>query len=156
MKYKESILKNKLTKDEMEQKKIFKENYYGISKTLVGQKAKYVLNNKSNYEIINFEDEFFIKTNENEYTWGGTVPEGGKMTFVKLSKKEAKYQFYEKYSIYTTDNSPINDTTMTIPFGYKGGNNEIIKMSCFSKQTKSIKEDKTLKKYEAKESGFSN
>ena len=149
MKYKESILKNKLTTDEMEQKKIFKENYYGISKTLVGQKAKYVLNNKSNYEIINFEDEFFIKTNENEYTWSGTVPEGGKMTIVKLSKREAKYRFYEKYSISTMNNSPINNTTIKIPFGYKGGNNEIIKMSCFSKQTKSIKEDKTLKQYEA-------
>ena len=149
MKYKESILKNKLTKDEMEQKKIFKENYYGISKTLVGQKAKYVLNNKSNYEIINFEDEFFIKTNENEYTWSGTVPEGGKMTIVKLSKREAKYRFYEKYSISTMNNSPINNTTIKIPFGYKGGNNKIIKMSCFSKQTKSIKEDKTLKQYEA-------
>jgi len=149
VKYKESILKNKLTKDEMEQKKIFKENYYGISKTLVGQKAKYVLNNKSNYEIINFEDKFFIKTNENEYTWSGTVPEGGKMTIVKLSKREAKYRFYEKYSISTMNNSPINNTTIKIPFGYKGGNNEIIKMSCFSKQTKSIKEDKTLKQYEA-------
>ena len=148
VKYKESILKNKLTKGEKEQKKIFKVNYYGIYKTLVGQNAKYVLKNKSNYEIINFEDEFFIKTNENEYTWGGTVPEGGKLTIVKLSKREAKYQFYEKYSINTIDNSPINDTTITIPFDYEGGNNKIIKMSCFSKQTKSIKEDNTLKKYE--------
>ena len=148
VKYKESILKNKLTKGEKEQKKIFKVNYYGIYKTLVGQNAKYVLKNKSNYEIINFEDEFFIKTNENEYTWGGTVPEGGKLTIVKLSKREAKYQFYEKYSINTIDNSTINDTTITIPFDYEGGNNKIIKMSCFSKQTKSIKEDNTLKKYE--------
>jgi hypothetical protein len=138
VKYKESKLKNKLTKGEIEQQKIFKVNYYGIYKTLVGQKAKYVLNNKSNYEIINFEDEFFIKTNENEYTWGGTVPEGGKTTIVKLSKREAKYQFYEKYSINTIDNSPINNTTMTIPLGYKGGNNKIIKMSIFSKQTKSL------------------
>ena len=148
VKYKQSKLKNKLTKGEIEQEKKYKVNYYGIYKTLVGQNAKYVLNNKSNYEIINFGDEFFIKTNENEYTWGGTVPEGGKITTVSLSKREAKYQFYEKYSINTIDNSPINNTTMTIPFGYKGGNNKIIKMSCFSKQTKSIKEDNALNQYE--------
>ena len=79
LKYKESILKSKLTKGEIEQQKMSKVNSYGIHKILVGQNAKYVLNNKSNYEIINFEDEFFIKTNENEYTWGGTVPEGGKI-----------------------------------------------------------------------------
>jgi hypothetical protein len=122
MKYKESILKSKLTKGEIAQQKMSKVDCYGIHKILVGQKAKYVLNNKSNYEIINFEDEFFIKTNENEYTWGGIVPEGGKRTFVRLSKKEAKYQFYEKYSISTMNNSPINNTTLKIPFGYKGGN----------------------------------
>ena len=148
MKYKESILKSKLTKGELEQQKMSKVNNYGIYKILVGQKAKYVLNNKSNYEIINFEDEFFIKTNENEYTWGGIVPEGGKRTFVRLSKREAKYQFYEKYSISTMNNSPINNTTLTIPFGYKGGNNKIIKLNYASKQTKSIKEDNDLKKIE--------
>jgi len=130
---------NKLTQGKIEQQKIFKVNEYGIFKTLVGQNAKYVLNNKSNYEIINFEDVFFIKTNENEYTWGGTVPEGGKRTFVRLSKKEAKYKFYEKYSFSTTNNATINKTTMTIPLGYKGGNNKIIKTSCFSNQTKSNK-----------------
>jgi len=148
LKYKKSKLMNKLTQGKIEQQKIFKVNEYGIFKTLVGQNAKYVLNNKSNYEIINFEDVFFIKTNENEYTWGGTVPEGGKRTFVRLSKKEAKYKFYEKYSFSTTNNATINKTTMTIPLGYKGGNNKIIKMSCFSNQTKSTKEDNTLKKYE--------
>ena len=148
LKYKESILKSKLTKGEIEQQKMSKVNSYGIHKILVGQNAKYVLNNKSNYEIINFEDEFFIKTNENEYTWGGTVPEGGKRTLVRLSKREGKYQFYEKYSISTMDNSPINNTTLIIPFGYKGGNNKITKLNYASKQTKSIKEDKTLKKNE--------
>jgi len=148
MKYKESKLKNKLTKGEIEQEKMSKLNYYGIHKILVGQNAKFILNNKSNYEIINFEDEFFIKTNENEYTWGGIVPEGGKRTFVRLSKKEAKYKFYEKYSISSIDNSPINNTTLRIPFGYKGGNNEIVKLDYSSKQTKLIKEDNTLKKTE--------
>ena len=148
LKYKESKLKSKLTKGEIEQQKMHKVNYYGIHKNLVGQKAKYVLNNKSNYEIINFEDEFFIKTNDNEYTWAGIVPEGGKRTYVRLSKREGKYQFYEKYSINTINNLPINNTTLTIPFGYKEGNNKIIKLNYASRQTKSIKEDNTLKKIE--------
>ena len=76
------------------------------------------------------------------------MPEGGKITNIKLSKREAKYKIYEKYSINTIDNSPINNTTITIPFRYKGGNNKIIKLGCFSKQTQSIKEDNTSKKYE--------
>ena len=46
------------------------------------------------------------------------------------------------------NNSPINNTTLTIPFGYKGGNNKIIKLNYTSKQTKSIKEDNDLKKIE--------
>ena len=127
LKYKESKLKSKLTKGEKEQQRMSKVNYYGIYKTLVGQKAKYILKNKSNYEIINFKDEFFIKTNENEYTWAGIVPEGGKNTFVRLSKNKAKYKFYENYSISSINNSSINNTTLKISFGYKGGNNKIIK-----------------------------
>ena len=150
VKYKESLLKNKLTKGEIEQLKMYKIYQYGIYKTLVGQNAKYVLNNKSNYEIINFENEFFIKTNENEYTWGGTVPEGGKRTLIILSKREARFQFYEKYSFWTIDNSPIKNTTMKMPFCYVGGNNIIIKKCFFSKQTKLVKEDNIFKQYKIK------
>jgi hypothetical protein len=113
----------------------------------VGQTAKFTLKNESNFEIINFEDEFFVKTNENEYTWGGIVPEGGRTTVVRLSRKEAKYSFYEKYNIKSTNNQQIKNTALKVPFCYKGGNNQIIKLNCSSKQTKIIKTDDMEKVY---------
>ena len=147
LKYKKSPLQSKLTEGEIKQNKIFKCKYYGLSKRLVGQTAKFTLKNESNFEIINFEDEFFVKTNENEYTWGGIVPEGGRTTVVRLSRKEAKYSFYEKYNIKSTNNQPIKNTTLKVPFCYKGGNNQIIKLNCSSKQTKIIKTDDMEKVY---------
>ena len=39
-----------------------KNNYYGIPKNLAGQKARFILSIKCNFEIISFDDEFFIKT----------------------------------------------------------------------------------------------
>ena len=139
IKYKESPLESKLTEGEKKQKRINKVKYYGLSKRLAGQTAKFTLKNVSNMEIINFEDEFLIKTNENEYTWGGRVPEGGKTTVIRLSKKEARYIFYEKSKIKTVNNLPINNTTLKIPICYKWGNNQLVKFNCSSNQTKKIK-----------------
>ena len=149
IKYKESPLDDKLTEGEIRQKKITKIKYYGLSKRLVGQNAKFTLKNESNYEIINFEKEFLIKTNENEYTWGGEVPEGGKTTIIRLSKKEAKYSFYEKNVIKTVNNESINNTTLKVPFCYRNGNNKIINFNCLSNQTKKIKTDEQNKLFTA-------
>ena len=73
---------------------IYRSKYYGISKRLVGQNAKFILINESNFEIINFTDEFFLKSGNNTYQWGGKVPEDGKETVVRMSKKQAKVNFY--------------------------------------------------------------
>ena len=147
IKYKESPLENKLTEGERKQKNISKVKYYGLPKRLVGQNAKFTIKNMSDYEIINFENEFLIKTNENEYTWGGRVPEGGKTTIIRRSRKEAKYTFTEKLSIKTIDNQPINKTTLKVPFCYKNGNNQLTKFNLSSKQTQLIKADKSTKVY---------
>ena len=138
IKYKETI-KYEIKE---EGKKIFRKlcrfKYYGLSTKLIGQKAKYILKNESNFEIINFDDEFLIKTNDNEYQWGGTVPEGGKKALVGMSKKEGKINFYEKHIIKSKDNSPIKDTEVEIPFSYFTGNNQIINFKYNSNQTEKI------------------
>ena len=101
--YKESPLYEKMTQGQKEIYNIYRYKYYGLNKRLVGQNAKYILINESNFEIINFEEEIFIKkennerNNNNEYYWGGKVPENGKQTLVRLSQKEAFINFYEKH-----------------------------------------------------------
>ena len=143
--YKQFPMLEKMTEDEIALRKIYRSKYYGISKRLVGQKAKYILKNVSNFEIINFDEEYFFRTGENEYQWGGEVPEGGIETIVRLSKKEGKIYFNEKHVLKSMTNSCIRNTTIQIPLCYIGGNNQIIKYNYYSKQTKYINIDKTKK-----------
>ena len=153
IKYQESPLLKKLTEGEIKQRNISRTKFYGLSKRLVGQNAKFTLKNQSNFEIINFEKEFFVKTNENEYTWGGRVPEGGKSTVVRLSRKQGKYKFFEKHSIQTFNNQPITKTTLKVPFCYQKGNNKLIEFNCSSEETKIIGKDENTKTFFAQ---FSN
>ena len=153
IKYQESPLLKKLTEGELKQRNISRTKFYGLSNIFVGQNAKFTLKNQSNFEIINFENEFFVKTNENEYTWGGRVPEGGKSTVVRLSRKQGKYKFIEKYSIQTLNNQPITKTTLKVPFCYQKGNNKLIKFNCSSEETKIIEKDENTKTFSAQ---FSN
>ena len=139
---------NKLTEGEIKEMNISRCKYYGLSKRLVGQNAKFVLKNQSNFEIINFENEFFIKTNENEYTWGGKVPEGGKSTIVRLSRKQARYNFLEKHYLEAYNNLPITNTILRVPFCYKNGNNQTTKFTYMSKQTNLIKLDPNTRTYD--------
>ena len=48
-----------------EEEKVFKDliqtKYYSLSENLIGQKAKYILINQSDFEIINLDNEIFIK-----------------------------------------------------------------------------------------------
>lgn len=148
IKYQVSPLLNKLTEGEIKEMNISRCKYYGLSKRLVGQNAKFVLKNQSNFEIINFENEFFIKTNENEYTWGGKVPEGGKSTIVRLSRKQARYNFLEKHYLETYNNLPITNTILRVPFCYKNGNNQTTKFTYMSKQTNLIKLDPNTRTYD--------
>ena len=140
-----------MTENQKEMRNIYRRKSYGLSERLAGQKGKYILVNASSFEIINFENEFFIKNikNENiEYQWQGTVPENGKETLVRLSKKEAHINFYEKYTLKTLDNSFINNSSIKITYCYEGGNNALIKYDYKSEPIAVIKLDEAKKKFE--------
>ena len=149
--YKEYPLFKKMTENQKEIRNIYRKKYYGLSYRLAGQKAKYILINSSSFEIINFEDEHFIKNEMSvydEYQWQGIVPEYGKETLVRLSKKEAHIKFYEKYILKTLDNSFITNSSIKIAYCYKGGNNTLIKYSYKSKQNAYIKLNEAKKVFE--------
>jgi hypothetical protein len=139
-----------MTEEEKSYRKLNRTKYYGLSERLVGENAKYILKNESDLEIINFENEFFLKTKDNEYQWGGKVPEGGKKTVVRMSKKEGKVNFEEKHIIKSVDNNLIKNTTTEIPFCYVGGNNQIINFKYFSPQTEKIMLNQKKKIFEIK------
>ena len=120
IKYKESPLYEKLSKDEKEMRTLYRSKYYGISKRLVGQSAKFILINESNFEIIN----------------------------LRMSKKQAKVNFYEKHLMKTIDKLNIKNTVIKIPFCYMEGNNTIIEYYYQSTQTEKIKQDKNKKVFE--------
>ena len=148
--YNESPLYDKMTQGEKQVRNFYRFKYYGISKRLVGQNAKYILINASNFEIINFEDEFFIKKeikgkNNSEYHWGGKVPENGRETLVRLSKKEGTVNFHERHTMKSLTNSFIQNTVTTIPYCYYDGNNKIIKLLYRSQETDKIKFDQIKK-----------
>ena len=131
IRYKESPKNEKMTEEEKKFRNLYRIKEYGLLERLVGQligqKAKYILKNESDLEIVNFDNEFLIKTNDNEYQWGGIVPNGGKVTKVRMSKKEGIVHIYEKQKITTIDNTLIKNSNLKIPLGYIDGNNEIIK-----------------------------
>ena len=134
--YKELPLYNQMNVNQKELRNIFRKKFYGLSHTLVGLNAKYILINSSSFEIINFGDEFFIKNemSENiEYQWQGKIPENGKKTLVRLSLKEGHFSFHEKYTLKSINNSFINNSSIKITKGYKSGNNKIIKYGYKSK-----------------------
>ena len=151
--YNESPLYDKMTAGEKQVRNFYRFKYYGISKRLVGQNAKYILINVSNFEIINFEDEIFIKKeiggkNSSEYHWAGKVPENGIGTLVRLSKKEALVNFHETHEMKSLSNTYIQNTVTKIPFCYINGNNKIIELFYRSKETDKIKYNQTKKMYE--------
>ena len=148
LKYKELPSKDKLTEGEIKERQFFRNELYGLSKKLKGQKAKFTLSVKCDFEIINFEDEFFIKTNEKEYTWGGIVPQEGKKTSVKLSKLEAKYSFNIYKKIETINKQPITKIKFVIPLYFEGGNNIETKIHYSSIQTDQIQLNKEKKQCE--------
>ena len=142
--YKELPLYNQKNVNQKELRNIFRKKFYGLSHTLVGLNAKYILINSSSFEIINFGDEFFIKNemSENiEYQWQGKIPENGKKTLVRLSLKEGHFSFHEKYTLKSINNSFINNSSIKITKGYKSGNNKIIKYGYKSKPNVEIKVD---------------
>ena len=148
LKYKES--KSKLTSGEIKERKFYRSDYYGISKNLKGQIAKFTLIIKCDLEVINFEDEFFVKTNEKEYTWGGEVPLEGKRTVVKISKSKAKFNFNYIQKVESIDRKPLKNTKLNIPLCFEGGNNDIKKITYSCKQTDKVEYNEDKRQYEIK------
>jgi len=144
--YKE--IHSKENEGESTEKKIYRNNYYGISKNIKGQKAKFTLIIKCDFEVISFENLFLVKINDKEYSWGGEVPPEGKRTLVKLSKSIAKLNFEEKTRIESVKNKPIFKTKLIMPLFFQGGNNEILKLEYSSQQTDDIEIKKERKQYE--------
>ena len=148
VKYKKSPSKSKMTEGEKRERKFVRNEYYGISKNIAGQRAKFVLRIKCDFEIISFDEEFFVKTGNKEYTWGGTVPPEGKKTLVKMSKSKGKYEFIYSQQIRSLTKDPIKSSKMTVPVSFVGGNNEIIKIDSSSDETDKITFNKEKGLYE--------
>ena len=148
VKYKKSPSKSKMTEGEKRERKFVRNEYYGITKNIAGQRAKFVLRIKCDFEIISFDEEFFVKTGNKEYTWGGTVPPEGKKTLVKMSKSKGKYEFIYSQQIRSLTKDPIKSTKMTVPVSFVGGNNEIIKIDSCSDETDKITFNKEKGLYE--------
>ena len=149
IRYKESKDLDKLTLEEIEERKMYRYEYFGLERFLAGQMAKFSLILKGNFEIVNFNDYFFIKNtknaNENEYFWGGRVPYEGKKTLIILSKNKANWSFYISKKFHSNRN--IRNTSLYSPIEFVGGNNEIINISANSPQTSNIILDGERRQY---------
>ena len=109
LKYRERPNFNNMNENEKAVYLYFRKAYYGLSKILEGQMGKCRLILKGNFEIVSFEEDFFIRNKENkkekEYIWGGIIPPGGKRTLTTLSKKETIWNF--SYTAHINSTSGI-------------------------------------------------
>ena len=153
LKYKERPKFDCMPQSEKSHYKFFRQEFYGLSESLEGQMGKYRIILKGSFEIVGFNDDFFIKneknTKEKEYIWGGKVPLGGKRTIVKLSKNKANWSIYCNTQIISRRGN-LNNTILNVPMGFVGGNNDIIKLDYSSPQTKDISVDEEKRIYEIK------
>ena len=112
-----------------------------MDKCLAGQKAKFSLILKGNFDVICFDNYYFLVRNKKnlnkiEYRWGGVVPNEGKKTNIMFSKTQANWSFRITGAIKSNNN--IKNTILYCPVQFIGGNNEIIKINVKSNQTKNI------------------
>ena len=150
LKYKEMPLFNELSEGEIDERKFYRYNFYGLKHYLQNQMAKFTLLNNSDFEIISFGSEFLEKSKENEYVWGGKVPIGGKRTMVRMSKPEGKFVFDIQEKIENRYKTPINNEVLNVPFYFEGGNNTITKIDYLSRQSKQFEKKDNTKIYEVK------
>jgi len=153
LKYRERPNFNKMNENEKAVYLYYRKSYYGLSKDLEGQMGKFRLILKGNFEIVSFEEDFFIRNKENkkekEYIWGGKIPPGGKRTLTELSKKEAIWNV--SYIAHINSKSGnLRNTTLRVPTAFLDGNNDIIKMEYSSPQTKNIMIDEEKREFEIK------
>ena len=121
LKYKQSKI---LTEGQKRQRKIYREDEYGITKNLRGRNALFNLIIKNDMEIISFDEPIFKKIKEDEYKLEGLIPKEGKITRVILSKKIAKYKVYYKKRIETKNKNNIKDITLTLHYYFEEGGNK--------------------------------
>ena len=147
--YKSTINPLFLTQNELKERNIYRSEFYGIDKSLSGQKAKISLILKGSFDIVNFSEYFLVRNQKNkketEYMWGGIVPYGGKTTIVMLSKKEATWSF--NYTVNLHSNYFLRNTMLYIPIEFIGGNNEIININSSSPQSTNIVLDEEQRQY---------
>ena len=147
--YKEMKDLKKLRKEEIELRKVIRNVSYGLDKILTGQKAKFIIILKGSFDIVNFENYFLIKNennlNETEYFWAGLVPDGGIRTNVMLSKREAFWSFHITSKLFSNNN--IRNTTLRVPIEFIGGNNDILNITQSSPQTSNIILDEENREY---------
>ena len=147
--YKEIKDLSKLSRGEIEERKICRREYFGLDKSLSGQMAKFCLILKGSFDIVNFSEYFLIKNNNNkneiEYIWGGRVPYGGKRTLIMFSKSEAVWSF--KFSSKFHSDQNIRKTIFKVPIEFIGGNNEILNINASSPQTSDIILDEENREY---------
>jgi len=159
LKYKERPKFDTNSQDNKDFYNFYRMEYYGLGESLKGQMGKFRIILRGSFEIVKFEDDFFVRNENNkkekEYIWGGRVPLDGKMTSVTLSKREATFDIYSNIQI-TSRSGNIRNTTLYIPMEYIGGNNEIINMNYSSPQTKNIYVDENNRRYEIyyKDTGY--
>ena len=128
------------------------DEYYGItSKVNKNCVGKYILILKGNFDIMDFENEFFIKNeknkNESEYIWGGKIPSGGKQTRVYFTRKKTKWNAKIYLNYYQKNGKFIDRFGYYINTLYIGGNNNIIDLKISSPQTKKIYLNEQGRKY---------
>ena len=147
--YKEIKDLKKLSKGEIEERKIIRRDYYGLDKSLSGQMAKFVLILRGTFDIVNFSKYFLVRNeknlNETEYVWGGRVPYGGIRTLIMFSKSEALWSFKFCSRFHSSQN--IRNTTFRVPIEFIGGNNEILNINTKSPQTTNIILDEENRQY---------
>ena len=151
LKYRERPKFDSFSKNEIDFYNFYRRKEYGLDESLKGQMGKYRIILKGSFEIVSFEDDFFIRNEKNqkekEYIWGGKVPIDGKRTIVSLSKREAIFEINLNYQIKSKSGN-IKDAILYIPIQYIGGNNDIINFDYSSPQTKKIYIDKKSWTYE--------
>ena len=134
-----------LDEGQKRQRKIYKEDIYGISANVKGRNAVFNLIIQNDMEIVSFDEEIFEKINDNEYKFEGLIPNKGKKTKVVISKKNAKYNVCFKKTIKSTNKKPISNTKLTLHYYFEEGGNKnntikINKRSIPSTEIKTVKE----------------
>ena len=129
--------------DDLKERKLNYDGYYGISsKTNPKLMGKYILIVKGNFDIIDFEENFFIKNeknkNESEYVWGGKVPPGGKETSITFTRRKTMWNTNINIKSSSKNNRVINSFRYYVYNKFFGGNNNIINFEYSSPQTKKI------------------